>query len=518
MRTFPSFVGSYGMNDTGSDQSHRETLADLRTRVVELEAALARCQDDLGNLRRSEERSRVLFEQAPDGVYVCDLMGTFLDGNRAAEKIVGYPREELIGKSFLKLRLLSKGEIVKASRLLLQSARGQPTGPEVFTLHRKDGTLAIVEIRTHPIELHGQPRVLGIARDITHYKELEAALARAEERYSLAVSAGRAGVWDWDPGSDEMHIDAVLKAMLGFEVDEIGNHMDEWKARIHPEDSDRVMAAMAAHLEGPDPHFEVEHRMRCKDGSVRWYLSRGSAFHDLDGQPYRMVGTSTDITERREAEERLRRSLREKDVLLKEIHHRVKNNLQVVSSMLRLQEVKEGDERLKSLLRDVRSRIYAMGSAHERLYHSADLAEIDLAPYLEDLAGQLVQTRGTSAGVHIHTDLEPISLSVDTAICLGLIVNELVASSLSHSLVDRSDGRLSIALSRLPEGDLLLTIADNGCGPPRDVDWRHSPSLGFSLVSALVSQLRGELELHDQEEGTCYRLRIPASRNGLRTL
>ena len=286
------------MNDNDRGPHDASELTALRDRVAQLEQALVDHRQQLEKLRHSEEYARLLFEHAPDGYYVCDLQGTFIDGNRAAEQIVGYPRQELIGESFLKLRLLSRQEIVKAGRLLLHSARGLATGPELFTLNRKDGTQATVEIRTHPIRIEGRVRILGIARDITHHKELEAALTRAEERYTLAVSAGRVGVWDWDLETNDIYLDPVLKSMLGFEANEIRNHMDDWSQRVHPEDMELVMAEVTAHLEGRKPLFEVEHRMVCKDGGIRWYLARGSAFHDLDGHdesvaPFRTRGRAS---------------------------------------------------------------------------------------------------------------------------------------------------------------------------------------------------------------------------------
>ena len=247
----------------------------MRERIAELEVALADRETDLARLQESAERSRGFFEQAPDGCYVCDLMGTFIDGNRAAEEIVGYPREELIGKSFLKRRLLSKGDIVK----------------------------------------------------------------------------------------------------------------------------------------------------------------------------------------------------------------------------------------------DVGNRIYAMASAHERLSQSEDLTQIEMGQYLEELAGQLVTPHSGGKDVGLQTDLEPIPLAVDNAICLGLIVNELVTNSLTHGFTPGDKGQLRITLSRSPGGDLLLTIADNGTGLPEDLDWRNSPSLGFHLVSALVWQHGAEIERDEAAGGTCFRLLIPPAAN-----
>lgn len=259
-------------------------------------------------LRSSEDRFRMLFEYAPDGYYLSDAEGHFIDGNRAAEEIVGYKREELIGKNFLELKLLSPEQILRAAGLLAQNRLGEPTGPDEFTLNRKDGKQVFVEIRTLPVKIKGEALVLGIARDVTERKQTEEALRQSEERYALTTRAGEVGVWDWSPETNEIYLDPNLKAMLGYRDHEIRNHLDHWGKFVHPDDAKRVMAEANAHLEGLTPHYEIAHRMLHKDGSVRWFLARGTAIRDEKGKVYRVVGTDTDITERKQTEEALRES------------------------------------------------------------------------------------------------------------------------------------------------------------------------------------------------------------------
>ena len=194
-----------------------EESKSLRVQIEQLQREAEAGRERIERLKASEERLAILFEHAPDGYYLSDLKGTFVDGNRAAEEMCGYGRDELVGKNFLMSNLLTPREIAKAAKLLAQNALGMGTGPNEFTLKRKDGRRVLVEIRTYPVKINGRTLVLGIARDITARKRAEDALRQSEERYERAANAGRVGVWKWDLSTGEMHIDPNLKSLLGFE-------------------------------------------------------------------------------------------------------------------------------------------------------------------------------------------------------------------------------------------------------------------------------------------------------------
>ena len=281
-------------------------LERLRRRIDQLEAVGVENKRVAEEIRDSEARLRTLFERAPDAYYLSDLKGEFLDGNEAAEKLCGYSREELIGKSFLDLALLPASEVPRAAKLLALNALGRPTGPDEFTLKRKNAEQVTVEVHTIPVTLGGRKTVLGIARDITKRRETEIALRKGEERYVRAATAGKVGVWEWDLSTNAMYVDSNLKELLGFRDDEIRNHLDDWGARVHPDDVEKVMKAADVHLNGEADLYEVEHRMVHKDGSIRWFLARGSALRDADGSALRLVGTDVDITEQKLAEEERR--------------------------------------------------------------------------------------------------------------------------------------------------------------------------------------------------------------------
>jgi two-component sensor histidine kinase len=213
-----------------------------------------------------------------------------------------------------------------------------------------------------------------------------------------------------------------------------------------------------------------------------------------------------DITERKRAEEQIRSSLEEKEMLLKEIHHRVKNNLQVVSSLLYLQSKSTEEHEILAVLQESQHRIRSMALVHEKLYQTQDLIRIDFAEYIESLSNYLVRSYGVSpARVKLTIDVNDVFLDLDTAIPCGLIVNELVSNCLKHAFPDGQAGEIHIELCTTHEGHCTLVVTDNGTGFPQELDLCTMQSLGLRLVNSLVSQLEGIIEL-DRCEGTRFKI------------
>ncbi len=219
------------------------------------------------------------------------------------------------------------------------------------------------------------------------------------------------------------------------------------------------------------------------------------------------------VLERQRAEERILRSLEEKEVLLKEIHHRVKNNLQIISSLLNLEMGQIDDERTRGFFYDAQNRIRAMALIHEKLYQSSDLSNVDLKAYVEGLVTFLYQSHAIERSlVDICIDVDDISLSIDLAIPCGLIINELISNALQHAFPGDANGRIVISMHKASDNGqrYLLCIEDDGVGFPEDIDFRNSESLGLQLVATLGEQLNAEIAL-ERTEGTRFEILYPAS-------
>lgn len=240
---------------------------------------------------------------------------------------------------------------------------------------------------------------------------------------------------------------------------------------------------------------------------VFWGTASVAARYE-DGRPRMVVEFLRDITDRKRAEKQIKASLREKEVLLKEIHHRVKNNLQVISSLLKLQSQYAQDKRDVEIFRESQNRIKSMALIHEKLYQSKDLASINFHEYVSHLLNGLFRSYGVNTEkITLKTDIEDVLLGVDIAIPCGLIINELVSNSLKYAFPEDKEGEIKITLRTLDESAMELTVADNGIGMPADTNFGSSESLGLKLVTILTNQIDGELEM-DRSEGTKIQIRF----------
>ncbi|MBU2552065.1 MAG: PAS domain-containing protein [Proteobacteria bacterium] len=295
---------------------------------------------------------------------------------------------------------------------------------------------------------------------------------------------------------------------FGWKPDQLANMDSEsLKALIHPEDRDMINKQIQA-LAGLGDQEELETIFRIKDasGHWRWLKSRDVVFsRDEGGAATQIMGCILDLTDQVQARDHLREAAEEKEVLLREIHHRVKNNLQVVSSLLSLQSQQVDDERVRNAFLESQNRIMAMALIHELLYESTAMAEIDLHAYVHRVASCLFHAYDAAArGITLKTDLEGVRIPLDFAVPCGLVINELLSNALKHAFPGRASGEVRVA-ARQEEGDhFRLVISDNGIGLPATPGETGPKSLGLALVRGLVErQLCGCLDVAT-DQGTSF--------------
>jgi len=273
---------------------------------------------------------------------------------------------------------------------------------------------------------------------------------------------------------------------------------------IHPDHRALVWGRMRARLQGQKAVARYEYKGFRKDGSVIWMEMIANRI-EYEGKPA-VLGTIIDITDRKQAEKQLKSSLKEKEVLLQEIHHRVKNNMQIISSLLNLQSRYIKDDKVSDMFKMSRDRIRSMALIHEKLYQSKDLAKINFAQYIQSLTIHLLHTNNASAEkIKLNADVTDVFLDINKAIPCGLIINELLSNSLKYAFPQNKKGNIHIQLSAGKNGNVCLEVSDDGIGFSEKVDFHKPDSLGFQLVNDLVEQLGGTLKL-DSSGGTSYQI------------
>jgi len=266
---------------------------------------------------------------------------------------------------------------------------------------------------------------------------------------------------------------------------------------IHPDDLAKVKEYYQhiRHSQNEEL-FVIEYRMIDAEGSCKWFYSQETAFlRNPDGTIKQTIGCASDITKLKEVETRLKSSLIDKEVLLKEVHHRVKNNLGMIDSLLSMQARDVHDAQTLKLLSDSQRRIHTMSLIHEQLYQSQGVGKIDFCEYLHRLTTNLYSsTNFNSEEVQLKLDIKPIFLNIDMAISMGLIVNELLTNCFKHAFPDRTNGLIEVTLQKSAiDQNLHLIIQDDGVGIPENIDLKKTDSLGLRLVRILTQQLRASL-------------------------
>ncbi len=348
-----------------------------------------------------------------------------------------------------------------------------------------------------------------LAGEVAERRRAEEQLTLSEGRFRNAIDYSAIGFALVDPDGRWLQANAALCRTLSVSADELLQRSVD--SVTHPDDVARDRALTEDLLAGRITHFHTEKRYLREDRAIVWALTSVSLVRRADGSPLHMVSQIQDITERKRADLSLQASLEEKEVLLREVHHRVKNNMQVISSLLNLHSMAADRPEEEKIFRECQLRIQAMAMIHDRLYHSPSLATIDFGEHLIDLATLVVRSnpRG-GARVEMKTDCAHVELPLDTAIPLGLIATELVSNACKHAFHGRESGELRVELLTPAPGSLVLCVSDDGPGLPEGFDLRKAKSLGLRLIDNLTRQLRGGIVMNRNGRGARIEITLPS--------
>ncbi|AKB32412.1 sensory transduction histidine kinase [Methanosarcina siciliae HI350] len=469
------------------------------------------------------------FDAVPDLVAIIDNECRIVRANRAMAARLGVTQEECSG-------------------LTCHRVMHGTDEPPSFCPHKqllKDGLERITEVHEELLggdfvlsvsPLYGPDgKIMGcvhVARDITERKRAEKALKKAHEcleekvkartaeleeaykalkenegRLSEAQKMAHIGNWDWDLVTNRSYWSDEMYRIFGLEPQEFGLTYDKIFNYIHPDDRDYLENSIKRALN--EGSCDSDYRIISDDGGERVVHAQGEVVFDEENKPILMKGTVQDITERKKAEEALEKMER---IRIKEIHHRIKNNLQVISSLLDLQAEKFRDKEVLEAFRESQNRVISMSLIHEELYKGKGNDALDFSAYLRKLSEKLFQTYSLNGkNISLYMNLEEnTSFNMDIAVPLGIIVNEIVSNAFKHAFPEKK-GEIRIQLQKekicneVNRSLFSLKISDNGIGIPEGMELASFESLGMKLVNTLIDQLCGKIEII-RAHGTEFRI------------
>ncbi len=486
----------------------QKTNEELEQRVAERTAALRQANEQLR--QEIAERQRVeanhallaiAVEHAGDAIEITDAGFRIQYVNSAFEQITGYSKEEVIGKTPEEFFRSSEHEVGYYEAAEQTLKQGQVWRGQLIS-QRKDGSLISQDTTVSPVYNASQTilHYVALRRDITDRKQTEVALQESEAKFRavsettpIPIIIGRV--------SDGLIVYANQHLHTTF-----GYSPEDMLGRVSPElyydTSDRQKLLNTVIQNGCLRNYEL--RLKKADGTPFWGALSAETLV-FNGE-LTTLAAFFDITDLKHAEAQIKASLAEKEVLLKEIHHRVKNNLQIVMSLLRLQASRISDPKTLTVLKDSQNRIRVMALIHEKLYQAEDLARSDFGSYVRSLTTNLFRSYADELHrIDLYIQVSEFRLEMDTAIPCGLIINELVSNSLKHAFPANRKGEITVNFSLNSDNQYVLVINDNGIGLPEGLDFRNTNSLGLQLVCTLALQLKATIAL-DRDAGTRFTL------------
>jgi PAS domain S-box-containing protein len=328
------------------------------------------------------------------------------------------------------------------------------------------------------------------------------------ELLKLALESSGVAVWRMDPRTGEIEWTIACKRIFGVPLDQHVDY-DFFLACLHPDDRAPTDAAVQQAFDRTGSgSYDVEYRAILPEGGIRWISARGRAFFTGEGDARKaaqFIGTVRDITERKTTEASLQAALEQQQMLLKEVNHRVKNSLQLASSLLRLQARQNPNPELKGQLEDAITRLSTIAHVHQRLYRDSDIASIDFGTFLAELCADL-QTNAPHCSISV--DSPKLRVPTDRAISLALATNELVTNAFKYAYPG-GRGAVSVSVGQPDPGAIAIRVSDQGIGLPPGFSLDGARSLGMVLIAGLLSQLDGTIEIVPAARGATFILSAP---------
>jgi PAS domain S-box-containing protein len=430
----------------------------------------------------SDDDFKNIFDKCPGAILLVLPDGSILDANQTACDILGYTTEELCEKG--RSGIIDAEDSRLSVYLKERAANGIASGELIFI--RKDekkfpGSLASQSF----ISKDGIEKICVIIKDMTELKLAEEKLKKSEQKYHDLFDNARIGLFRSKIDDNTLiDVNQKITKLSGFTKEELLSDVSLLKA-VYPEELENLTKK----LEKKGSVEEHEISIITKKGNIKTALVSLKIYPD---EGY-IEGTASDVTQQKKLEKQLKKSLKEKEILLKEIHHRVKNNLSVISSLINLQSMNFDDPEIKTAFMDVYDRSLSMALIHEELYQSNDLKSVNFSDYLKTLCNTLYHSHIIHPRVNLDLNIEKLDVDIEIATPLGLIVNELFTNCMKYAFPDNQTGTITVEFCK-EDQKYKLTVQDDGVGLPTNFDIKNTESLGLNLVKNLTNQIDGKLK------------------------
>ncbi len=422
--------------------------------------------------------------------------------------ILGYPAAEFMKNESLFSNLMIEEDIKTYDKKVINWKKAGARGVISNEIRVRNKNNDIIWLEDHMFEVTLENSISyfsGIMIDITAQKKTQLKMLETETKLT-AILKNLPKVVVYQSGLDNDFISENITEMIGYTPAEVLVDKFFFVKIMHPDDMMLVKESITKwHLSDDEGILNLEFRVEKKSGGTIWIEDHMFRVR-VDEKDSYLSGILIDVTERKLTEQKITRSLKEKELLLKEIHHRVKNNLQVVSSLLRLQSGYVKDDNSLDILIDSQNRIRSMALVHQKLYQSKDFTEINFTEYIKQLSQHLFNVfRSKSNNIEIAINAVNVNLSIDLAVPCGLIINELLTNSLKYAFPEGKKGNINIDINCSKESKYEIIIRDDGIGFPKGINYKKTQSLGLQLVNTLVGQIDGTIDM-ENHLGTSFKI------------
>lgn len=485
------WYNSFLLDSEGNLVSVYSLVSDVTDRVEAMERSL-----------RVMESYRDLFDSISDAIYLVNDNGRIIGASKGLQRTFGYSPDEVIGKHFTVLHAPGK---VNPEKFYKLNEEGQldKGGVKLGSWgKKKNGEVFPTDLLVNNGSYFGEEVQIIIERDISERKEAEEELLKRERLLSELFNTTPVGIVLLNEHHEIVEVNRGFEKIFGYEQQEIeGLELDKF---IVPEPDRRE----ASSLSSTSKITEVEARRIHKSGDLVDVMIYSVPIIIDDKLMYK-YGFYVDISERKYREEEIKKSLREKEVLLSEIHHRVKNNLAVITGLLELQSYNAEDHSAHNVLKDSQMRIHSIAMVHEKLYQNERLSEIHIHKYIPELVRIVRKTMGRrDMDIELEYDLDEITLEITQAIPCGLLLNEVLTNAFKYAFEGRNSGKITIHFKHGADGEVIFGIQDNGVGFNPDEVSGSEESLGLKLISTLARQLKGKMDVKSDDGGSSFSFRF----------